>query len=161
MEADPVIGSRSIRLGGEYEFADAPPGEIIRDLLGDVLEEGEDEKLYVREDRAEEVTDFVREMFRQYRSIRRRARLIDEVAKRVDDAELQEAFQSTGGKFVILHSIHTSLRNAQFDGFTMWVNEHFVETDNGLALRDGAEEMVREFLAQVQEINEELKKDDF
>ena len=33
-----------VRLGGEYEYADAEPGEMIRDKLNEVIQEGDDYK---------------------------------------------------------------------------------------------------------------------
>ncbi len=150
-----------VRLGGEYEFADAEPGEIVRALLAEVLEEPDEGKLHVSEDRAEEVTEFVRDAFRQYRAVRRQGRTIEELASEMDDKELQQALMSMGGKYAVLYSIRDSLRGARFNGLSLWIEEHFEESDNGLVLREGAEEMVQDFLGRVREVSEELKKDDF
>jgi hypothetical protein len=150
-----------VRIGGEYEYADADADAIIRELLGEVLEDKGDNKKAVAAGRAEEVTRFVREMFRQFRSVRSRARSIDETAENLSDTDLSAALKTMGGKFAVLHSIQQELKAKQVDGFSVWLREHFVDTDNGWALRDGADQMIKEFLAEVSEVNAELKKDDF
>lgn len=150
-----------VRLGDEYEFIDSDPEKIVRALLSEVLDEDDDGKLFVREDRAEELTEQVREFFRQFRSIRAKGRTMDSIVKSLADEDLKEAFASNGGKYAVLLSIQQKLRRAEFNGFDLWVEEHFVEVDNGLQLRDGAEEMIDEFLEQVDEVNAELAKDDF
>lgn len=150
-----------VRIGDDYEFVDADPAKIVRALLSEVLDESDDGKLFVQPGRAEELTEHVREFFRQYRSVRAKGRSLDEPALQIDDEELRDAFQSNGGKFVVLMTIQKSFQGAAFDGFQVWLAEHFEENDEGLALREGGEEMVQDFIDQVAEVTEELAKDDF
>jgi len=72
-------------------------------------------------------------MFRKYRVVRRKGRHIDELADRMSDRELREAFRSMGGKFVISHVIEKSLRQNALDGLEVWIEQHFETTDDGLA----------------------------
>ena len=93
--------------------------------------------------------------------LRRQGRTIEQIASEMDDKELQQALMSMGGKYAVLYSIRDSLRGARFNGLSLWIEEHFDESDNGLVLKEGAEEMVQDFLGRVREVSEELKKDDF
>jgi beta-lactamase regulating signal transducer with metallopeptidase domain len=150
-----------LKIAEEFEVASAEPAEIVRDLLGEVLDEGINGELKVRSDNQEEITEFIREMFRNYREVRRHGRVIERAAQHVADEELREAFSSTGGKYIVISSIRRSFASRDFNGLSMWVDEVFEGGDDGFVLRDGAEEDIEAFLADVRNVTEELKKDDF
>ena len=83
------------------------------------------------------------------------------MAEGLEDAELREAFSSVGGRFVVMQSIQRSVQYEPIDGLAAWVENTFEPTDNGLSLRDGAEEVVKDILIDVENVNKELANDDF
>jgi len=96
-----------------------------------------------------------------YRAVQRRGRSFDDSAEGLDDAELREAFSTVGGRFVVMQSIQRSVQYEAFDGLAAWVEDTFESTDNGLSLRDGAEDVIKDILIDVKNVNKELANDDF
>ena len=151
-----------MRLADEMELSGADPGEAVRRLLGQVLRKGDDGRLHVRTDESEEeVAEFVRELFRMSREVRRRGRVIDEHAAQLADREMRSALESLGGKFVVIQMVQRSLRGADFDGLRVWVEHHFEAVDGRLTLRTEAEPEIRQMIREARELQEELAKDDF
>lgn len=151
----------ALKFAEEFEPSSAEPGEIVRDLLGEVFDEGDNGELVVRDDNQEEITEFVRDQFRTYRTLRRHGRTIERAAESIADEELSEVFTTLGGKYVVIYSVRREFANREYNGLTMWVNEVFEATDEGLVLREDTEDEIEGFLADVREVTEELKRDDF
>ena len=139
----------------------AEPREAITSLLSEVVAEGEDGIYRVRHEEPEEVTEFVREMFRMYRHVNRQLRFVDEVAIRIADPELRTALASGGGKFVLAQRIQREMAMQVFDGVDRWIDEHFERTPAGFELREGASEAIQDILSDVAEVRAELAQDDF
>ena len=53
------------------------------------------------------------------------------------------------------------MQDEQFDGLAVWIENTFETSDNGLTLRDGAEEVIADILHDVKQVNKELANDDF
>lgn len=157
-----LLGSSVAALKFAEEYAPVnDPGEVVRDMLAEVFEESDNGDLTVRSDNQEEITEFVRDQFRSYRTLRRHGRTIDHAAELIEDQEIREALSTTGGKYLVIYTVRREFANRGYNGLTMWVNEVFEQTDDGLSLRENTEDEIEGFLADVREVNEELKKDDF
>jgi hypothetical protein len=87
--------------------------------------------------------------------------MIDELAERLEDAQLGAALKTMGGKFALSQIVQESLAGAGVDGFSAWIDDHFEQTQAGLTLKDEARQAMEAFLVQVEELNDELSKDDF
>jgi len=148
-----------LRLANEMELPDTDPAQAIQSLLGEVVIENSDGSLSLREEGKAKAVEFIRDLFRKYREVRRKGRRIDEITEGMLDDDLREAFQSMGGKFVISRLIENSLREHRLDGLELWVKNHFEPADGGLALREGAEEGIHEFLRHAEELAEEFEHD--
>jgi beta-lactamase regulating signal transducer with metallopeptidase domain len=148
-------------LAKEIGGASVNAEDIIQEILGEFLQRGDDNKFHITRDNTEELEGFIQEAFRMYRAVQRRGRSFDDEAEGMEDAELRRAFSTVGGRFVVMQSILQTLRAEQFDGLKIWIDITFESTDNGLSLRDGAEEVIREILIDVKNVQKELANDDF
>ena len=151
----------ALKFAEEFGQSTADPAEVVRDLLGEVLEEGDNGEFAVRPNNQEEITEFVRHQFRHYRELRRHGRTIERAAAMIADKELSEAFSTMGGKYVVIYTVRREFAQQNYNGLSMWIAEVFEPTDQGLALREDAEDEIEGFLADVRNVSEELKKDDF
>lgn len=137
------------------------PEAAVRELVGQWLHDPGDGRLRIKEEAAEQVSQFVQGAFQNYRQIRRKSRPLDDQVRRIADDELRQAFATLGGKFIVARSIQSAIGRQHFDGYSAWVAERFEETDRGLVLRDGWIDEVQGLIEEIQNIERELKKDDF
>lgn len=151
----------AVRMATDLGGVPEDPAEAARALLGDSLQRGEDGKYRVRAEEPEAVGEFVREMLRMYRNVRRKGLDVDELAEHLDDAELRTALASIGGKFVLTQAVEKQLVTQYFDGLGRWVEDHFEHLDDGLVMRDGAENELTAIAEEAAAVEKELGKDDF
>ncbi len=150
-----------LKLAAEIEFEPTDPSQAVRQLLGEIVSVGQDGVYHVHHESPEEVSEFVREMFRMYRSVQRRFRLLEDVIGKIADQPLRAALASQGGKFFLVQAVQAEWRAKSFEGAERWIDEHFESLPDGLRLRLEAEEEIVEMLQQVREVSRELVKDDF
>ena len=100
-------------------------------------------------------------MFYMYRAVRRKGRVVDELAAQVSDAALRDAMTSMGGKFAIAKAVDKSMDYSELDGLNAWIDQFFETTDEGLLPREWAHDEIEEIVEQVRELTQELEKDDF
>jgi beta-lactamase regulating signal transducer with metallopeptidase domain len=136
-------------------------GEAVERLLSNVVQETDDGKLRLAGEEPEAIREFVNKGFRDFRTFRRHARIVDQYVSRIKDEELHAAFQTWGGRIVIRGEIERRLRTLSADGLSLWVDAHFEETTDGLLLKPESGEALTDFLADVDAVNRELANDDF
>jgi hypothetical protein len=149
------------RIAEDFDADSPDPDSALKDLLGQILQEDAEGRLRVKEEQAEELTNGLREMFRNHREFRRRGRVVDQLAENLDDEALRAALQSIPGKYVVLKMIEQRLASQSRDPFSTWVKDRFESIDGGIGIKDSAAEEIQSIVNQVQEINRELEKDDF
>ncbi len=150
-----------IRLAHEFEAAGLEAGDLVEQLVQEVLEEAEDGSLRVRSDRQEELQEHIQEMFAEFRGLRRGARKVNRLTQRIADSDLREAFNTWGGRICLKSELEKRMRRLAADGLELWLMETFEEKNGRLTLREEAEEEITEFLADVDAVTRELNNDDF
>ena len=150
-----------IRLAQEIGVGADDPAEAVEMMLSEGLEKREDGSYRVREEKSDEVAEFIRHMFRMQREVRRKGRVIDEFAAKLEDQELQKALGSLSGKFIVAQAIEKSLTGHEYDGLAVWIGDHFEPSDAGMVLKEGAKEEIQAILTEAEELTKELAKDDF
>ena len=142
------------------EIGVATPEEAVRELLSEGMRENDDGWLEVRPDREETLNDHLQELLAATRELRRKGRTFDSIADKINDEALAEAFRMMSGKLAIVDSIRRGLEKTDYDGFDQWIEDHFVESEDGeLTLRADAVEMIEEMLEETGEIEKQLKSD--
>lgn len=157
LETDVMAMRMATDIGGVSD----DPAVAARALLGDSLQRDDDGKYRVRAEAPEAVGEFVREMLRMYRNVRRKGLDVDELAEQLEDPQLRTAFTSLGGKFVLVQAVEKQLTTQYFDGLGRWIEEHFERTDEGLVMREGTENELTSIADEAAEVEKELGKDDF
>ena len=144
-----------VKLAADDHPVEENPADAVHALLGEVLQRGDDGKYHVRGEDPEEVSEFIQEMFRMYRTVRRKGRHIDELAMQLDDSDLREAFRSVGGKFVIAQLIERHADTSTVDGLDAWIDEVFESTAAGLIIKEGAAEDIETVIEDYRLIRED------
>ncbi len=150
----------AFRLAEDYEAATADPEAAVRALLDDVLTEDGQGHLHLRPDRADELVEHIRGAMREYRSLRRRGRLIGRMADQVQEPA-RTALNSLGGQIYVLDAVQQELQRQSYDGLEQWKHSSFERSPKGFVIRPRRREQFQEFLRLVDELDKELKKDDF
>ena len=150
-----------LRLATHFHSAGLEPVDVVREMIGEVLEETDDGRLRLRGDEHEELLEHIRHLFREFRTFRRRARMVNRQTSRISDSDLREAFTTWGGRLVLRTEVEQRMRRLSADGFALWLDEHFAGTNGRLTLRPDAEESISDFLADVEAVTRELENDDF
>lgn len=150
-----------IRLAREFGAAGLDAGDLVEELVQEVLEEAEDGSLRVRSDRQEELQEHIQYMFAEFRSLRRGARKVNRLTQRIADSALREAFNTWGGRICLKSELEERMRLLAADGLELWLKETFEDRNGRLTLREEAEEEISDFLADVDAVTRELNNDDF
>ena len=148
-------------LAEDLEIGASDPAEAIRAFLGEVLEKDEDGTYHVGNENPEEVSEYIQHMFYMYRAVRRKGRVVDELAAQVSDTALRDAMTSMGGKFAIAKAVEKSTDYSELDGLKAWIDQFFETTDEGLLPKEWAHDEIEDIVEQVRELTQELEKDDF
>ena len=93
--------------------------------------------------------------------LKRKARRVEAVAKKVKDERVSQMLMSDVGKLVIVESIREELVGKAFDGLNVWIEETFEKTPDGYVFKGDYQDEVREFLQQIDDVERELQNDDF
>ena len=150
-----------MRLADDYEVSSADPETAVQALLSEGLETDAQDRVRLRAEVTEEFVELARDLLREFRTIRRKGRSVDEFARHVSDSELKSALQSMTGKLVIAQAIEQEYAGRRFDGLRVWIDEHFDRTPDGFVMKDDHQSEFRDFLEHIQEVEAELANDDF
>lgn len=145
----------------DYEVSSATPEKAVRAMLAEGLETSGDGIVRLRDEVKGEFTELARETLREYRTLKRKTRPIDRFADHVQNEALMVVLKSDAGKLVIADAIKSEFAGRRFDGLAVWIDEHFDHTPNGYVFKGDYEPEVREFLQQIDEVEQELANDDF
>ena len=148
-------------LGEEIDFTNRDVSGAVERVLMGLLEEDDDGVLHVREEDREGIADLIRFFFEQSRRMRRKGRALNRFAAQIDSSKLAEVFRSSAGKYAVEQEIDQMVQHHEFDGLRAWVEEHLEPSENGLVIRDRAEEALAEIIQQAKEVEQELANDDF
>jgi hypothetical protein len=150
--------------GMELEGAgiDSDAGYYFKKLIGEFLESDSGGTFSVRKSGRDEVTEAMRNAFRDLRNVgRKRRQLIAEVAE-LEDIELKYIYQSPVGSLIVLQMVREEIESSQPDGLAIWFAAHFDEDETG-SLQPKAEsmELLSEIVEKADEISGNLKESDF
>lgn len=144
----------------DYEVSSATPETAVHAMLSEGLEMGDD-AVKLREEVRGEFTELAREVLREYRTLKRKARPLDRFAEKVKDPVLATVLKSDAGKLVIADAIKSDYASRRFDGLRVWVDEHFENTPSGYVFKGDYEPEVQDFLEQINQVEQELANNDF
>lgn len=152
-----------VRVASRIEYGSADVEGVVRQFMSQILVEKDNGKLHVDppEVPREELAEHISEMFREYRSARRRGRELNELLESVQDEQLREALLSSGGKLTFADHLRRHMLSHVPDGFRQWIEDHFHETSDGLTIRDDAREAVENVLRDIAAVTKELENADF
>lgn len=129
-------------------------------------EDGNDDEptaLRIRDDAREALAEELRAILADHREFRRANLVVDEAAARVrpDNPRLADALASPAGKIVLARLVREEIDAETVDGLARWIDDHFERDDDGaLVPYDYALDALREFLADVENLERELQGDD-
>lgn len=151
----------AIRLGADYELSSASPEEAVKAMIAEGVTTNTAGKVMLRDEFKGEFVEQARDAMREFRTLMRKTKPIQRFAEKVQDAEAANSLKSTAGKLAIATAIREAYAGRSFDGLRRWIDDHFEQTGDGYVLREDNEEMVKDFLNQMQEVETELGSDDF
>jgi beta-lactamase regulating signal transducer with metallopeptidase domain len=135
--------------------------EATQEWIAQIVTKNDMGKYEITIPSSEEFQARVEDFYRQYRETRRRGRIVDDFAAHVTDTAVTEALSSIVGKLILTDMVTASLQRPDVDGLQIWFSNHFSESEQGLQLNDGADEVIQQFLDEAKEMDSELSKEDF
>lgn len=144
----------------DFNVGSTSPTSIVDQIKNSVLEEV-DGRLAVRSESEPQVVEYVREMMRRNRRVRRQTRFLNDQIEQLENGQLRTICESMVGRVILLEKIRAHVESRRFDAWPVWLNEHFESSGDGYLIRDDSRALVEEILQQTQQIAEELQKDDF
>jgi hypothetical protein len=150
----------AVLLASELPYAEADPGEELKTLLSEVLNQA-DGKLSVRPEREEEVAAKARELLQDCRNLRRYLGELDDALAQLADDQLREKLGQTG-RYTILEEVRRLAEQHRPDPIALLQADLLVVSDAGqLQVRQEQREIVRRLVEQSEKVNAEAANDDF
>lgn len=151
-----------VAVSKDAELANASADQLVMSVLGPALDDTTGQlRLSADESVREEITEHIQEAFREFRSARRRAAPVRELAAMLEDRELADALQTLGGMLVVKQVAEQKIAEVETTVFNEWRQEVFELADGRLTLHSSAQAQVEQFLESVEQMERELADNDF
>ena len=145
----------------EIEYLPVSAEAASREWVAQFATKNEAGKYEITVESTEDLKGQIEDIFRRFRDMRRRGRVVDEFAAQLTHPETKVAMQSLLGKLQLAQLIEQSAERPEVDGLQLWFSENFEETPEGLVLREEASGVIEQVLAEAVEVEKELSKTDF
>ena len=156
MKREPV----AVLLASELPYAEADPGEELRDLLSEVITESGG-KFSINRDREEEVAEKSRELLQVCRRIRRYTVDIDEMLGELADRDFVDKL-GDAGRYAMLDEVRRFAERHRPDPIALMRQELLEQTDAGkIRVREDRREIVGRLVEQSEQVRAEAANDDF
>lgn len=155
-------GVIAYQVAAEIPYGDLDLGNQIEAMVSQVMEPTAENKLRVRDDKADEVSQRASEILAACRTIRRHLGRVDSMRDSMTNRELAELLAGPG-RMVLFAEVRRSVKENKVPLMEILEQEMFTvdETTHELTVRPDRTQVVDQIARRAKELERELSKDDF
>ena len=155
-------GVIAYQVAAEIPYADFDLGKQVEGMLSEALESADADRLKIRADAAEQVSESAGELLKACRTIRRYLRRIAATCQRFEDQQLAQQLDGHGHA-MLLSEIKRFSEEIQVDAIELLSKELFVvdAATNQLTVRPDRATAVGQLARRAEALKQELSNDDF